>query len=49
MIRFFRMPDTPEARGALARIVPRYTQVFLYNIEDKTLYGCFEATAQGLC
>ena len=43
------MPDMPESRGALARIVPKYTHIFLYNIDDKTLYGCFEGTAKGAC
>ena len=37
------MPDSASNREDLSRIVPGYTQIFLYNIDDKTVYGCFEA------
>lgn len=41
------MPDSVPAAASLSRACPGYTKVFLYNNDDATLYGCFEARARG--
>lgn len=39
------MGSPPSAMRGLRRIEPGYTQVFLYHIDEKRMYGVFEATA----
>lgn len=41
------MPDSVPAAASLSRASPGYTKVFLYNNDDCTMYGVFEARAKG--
>ena len=41
------MPAGGGNEAMLRRIAPEYTQLFLYNSDDKYLYGVFEARAPG--
>ena len=34
-------------KSALPRIIPQYTQLFLYNMDEQHLYAVFEATEPG--
>ena len=37
----------PVGQEFLHRIVPGYTQLFLYNLDERSLYGVFEAVEKG--